>query len=125
MLQFQVKQEFDKAIEDIFLSMPDVARALQEHPRKHLAIENICREVAAVEAKSGNLMTAETFKMFVRDVARNFCSAAIEYWHQENKMSQAEKQRRLDEQAKFDALEQEIKTEDKVINLGDNIDPEL
>ena len=69
---------FNKEINKVFSSKPDIEKFLVNHERKNLAIDNILGEIRVCELRVPQLMHTKTFNEIISSSARIFCKLALE-----------------------------------------------
>lgn len=85
----------------------ELRRALLKHERKHLLLQNLTKEIT----KGKSLFMRETIEQATRDMTHLFIKN-VERFADERVMSDNEKRRVVDEQARKDALKDELIRDD-------------
>ncbi len=118
-----VKLFFDEFIKDRFGTKPDVLNFLMQHERRDACFKGICEQVVKAELSNiGKRMDIRRVKLLTEAGARMFCDAALK--HAEEKiLTQAEKQRRIDDASRLENLQAEL-VDCNIIIATDNDKPE-
>lgn len=91
----EIRRLFDDAIKDKLKSKPELMRIIIKHERKESCLDNIARELRAVEF-SGIKMTKNTRDQVIKDCAIMFAKAAIQHL-EEREMSAMAKRKMIDD----------------------------
>lgn len=82
---------FDGFIAEAFVTKPEIARFLITHERKKVCLERLCEQIRLCERRAFSItFDAQAYRKTIRDVAKMFCSQALEAHRQKN-MTEAEK----------------------------------
>lgn len=118
-MKAEVTQTFDAAIREHCRKVKEqnraeITRALLEHERKDVCVQRVCDQIRDAENKCniGGRLELKRFKLLIDAAAVMFCDAALEHMKQRT-ISQAERQRRIDEANRIQNIEQEFEEEQK------------
>lgn len=106
MLLFEVSSRFDKVLERRYADRPEVLSFLKNHPRKSLAVKNLCREVISAETKMVRRFTPKHLDWLVEFVVSIYARAAIAH-RDESFLSEAEKSR-VSKKTDYEGLEKDL-----------------
>lgn len=116
----QITAEFDSWLQSKFQGKPDIQRFLLNHERKHLCIQEVLQEIRKAELSNiGGRFEVTRYKLLIHTCAQMFANVAINHKHQQL-LSSAERQRRIDEDGKYDRAA-EILAEAEKEALSDKI----
>jgi hypothetical protein len=100
----------------------EIRRFLWNHERKPKVIDNLCEQIKICEKRDYSIkFDAKKYAKVIHETAKMFCEAALEKAKQDQ-LTQAERQRRIDEADKINQIEQEFEAEqaeamsDKIIS---------
>lgn len=101
-------KEFERYISDTFMGKPDILAFFANHERKQLCIDGLCEEVRKAELSNiGRMMDLDRVKFFAHSGAEMFCQLALTS-AEEQAVSAAEYQRRLDVNLVYERAEEAI-----------------
>lgn len=123
-----VKLIFDQYLRANFKHKPEVLSFLLFHERKELCIRNLCDQIQICEKRSKVKLNfdAQAYKLSIEEVAKIFAQAAISARVAEL-VSIVERQRRLNEESKYDEIRSVVKgldedsIRDEAISAGKEI----
>lgn len=102
MLLFDVAQEFDKQIRELFTHRENVINFLLHHERKQVVLANVCHQVLTYEHRAGPRANKRQRNLIISVAAEAFSHAALKHKH-EQLMNDIEKQQVMhSEQDKHD-----------------------
>lgn len=105
----EVQAIFNNRIKHKFGLKEDIFRYLYRHERKDICIGKICEQIREIERRLYSItFNAEVYRGLIENMADFFCLQALTY-AEEKALSQAERQRRLDESAYYETIGEEIK----------------
>lgn len=108
-----VNEIFDGFIKSKFAEKPNIMNFLLTYERKPECIKKLCEQIRLTELSNfGRKFDAQHFRYVVTEMARLFCETVLEYQEQQI-MSHAERQRRIDENNRLDNLEEEWEADQK------------
>lgn len=92
----------------------DIIRAIVTHERKSICIDRLCEAITKAESRCniGGALKISRFEEMIYSIACLFANTVLEDIKQ-RALSQAERQRRIDEATKHDALEAEFSAMEK------------
>jgi hypothetical protein len=116
-MRHAVSIEFDRCIRKICRklkehSREEILKALLEHDRKGACIDHTCEAIRVAESRAniGGKFEISRFRLFIETTAGMFCNAALTHF-KEQAISQAEKQRRIDDANRMANIEAEFEAD--------------
>lgn len=92
-----VSQRFNDHISKVFVSKPEVRNFLLNHERKANCIANLCEQIRIAELSNiRHTFNVLKYSRVIESVVEMFCSACLKH-KEEELLSRAERQKRLDE----------------------------
>lgn len=106
----QVTDIFNARIKEKFaVKNEHVFRFLYNHERKDVCIGKICEQIKLVEKRLYSItFNADVYRSVIENMCDFFCLQALNHAEQQA-MTSAERQRRIDESEYFDQIGEEIK----------------
>jgi hypothetical protein len=112
----EVTMEFDSYLIHTFKN-ESVRNFLIRHERKNVCIQNLCYQIERCERQTYSIkFDANKYRMVIKEVAKMFAHAALESAMQ-RELSQAEKNRRIDESCRIQQIEEQFSEDQKLSKL--------
>ena len=83
MLLFEITQEFDRQLKDIFESKPVIYNWLKNHERKNVVLNRVCNEVLIYEKKFHARLKLSQRNAIIKEAVKLFAGCAIEHKEQQ------------------------------------------
>lgn len=109
----QVELVFNSYITQFFQGKTEIIRFLLTHPRRELVINRCCEQITLAESSNiKHRFDTSKYSTLIFECAKLFCNAALGHAEQQA-LSRLERQRRIDEANRMEAIAEEFEAEQK------------
>lgn len=107
-MQLEVSLKFREKVNQLFKTRPEIAQFVNNHERRNLVVENLCREIVNLESSHvRQSFDLSTYDVLIGDIAKMFAEACLNK-AEEDVISRLERQRRIDESERIEKTREEF-----------------